>query len=55
MFHPTSKGAVILYDSFVLPYFKQIEKDIDDVAKGVEGYTAAAAKGLKDKAGFKTN
>ena len=35
MFHPSSLGAITLYDSFVQPFFKQYESQIDEATKAL--------------------
>ena len=33
MFHPATQGAIVMYDNFVLPYFKKYEGDIINFQK----------------------
>ena len=37
MFHPASHGAITLYNNFILPLFKQYEKDIDKLDARLQG------------------
>ena len=39
MFHPSTQGAITLYDNFVLPFVKQYEGQIDEISRQAEaGY-----------------
>ena len=46
LFHPSSQGATIIYNNYILPNMQQYEKHI----AAVESKVAGAAAGLKDKA-----
>ena len=44
MFHPSTQGAITLYDNFVLPFVKQYEGQIDEIAKKAEaGYNSSVS------------
>ena len=46
MFHPSTQGAITLYDNFVLPFVKQYESQIDELSKKTESVYNSATTGV---------
>ncbi len=46
MFHPSTQGAITLYDNFVLPFVKQYESQFDEIAKKTESVYNSSTTGI---------
>ena len=51
LFHPSSKGAITVYDGYLSAYVKQYRSQIEGVEKSIAGKVAQAEDAVKSAVG----